>query len=93
MADLAPSAVPPGHSAVAHRVHGWCALCDARGYAKETMAWRVRENRREDAARALADAPPNTGVEIQLIVNTPSGPVDLGTHRFARVPDEGARRG
>ncbi|MFD5570462.1 hypothetical protein [Streptomyces cadmiisoli] len=48
--------IPWGHSAAAHRVHGWCAICDGRGYAKEALAWRVRENRRHDAAQAAVAA-------------------------------------
>ncbi|WP_405759450.1 hypothetical protein OG234_13230 [Streptomyces sp. NBC_01420] len=57
--ELSPDTDPgpgAGHSRAAHRVHGWCALCAGYGYAREALAWRVRENRREEATRAALDA-------------------------------------
>ncbi|MET7720671.1 hypothetical protein [Streptomyces mirabilis] len=58
---------PWGHSAAAHRVHGWCADCKGHDMAEEAVAWRVRENRRheaEQAALAASEARPNT-VDLQ----------------------------
>lgn len=45
-----------GHSAAAHRVHGWCADCPGKDHAQEALAWRVRENRRNDAEQAALAA-------------------------------------
>lgn len=55
-ADRKTDPPPWGRSTAAHRVHGWCALCDGRGYAKEATAWRVRENRRHEAEQATLAA-------------------------------------
>lgn len=45
-----------GHSAAAHRVHGWCATCPGRDAAQETVAWRVKETRRHEATQGAAFA-------------------------------------
>ncbi|WP_327594689.1 hypothetical protein [Streptomyces chartreusis] len=45
-----------GHSSAAHRVHGWCADCPGRDAAQEAVEWRVRENRRHEAAQAAVAA-------------------------------------
>lgn len=54
--STAQSRAPWGHSAAAHRVHGWCADCPGRDAAQEALAWRVRENRRHDAEQAALAA-------------------------------------
>lgn len=62
-------AAPWGHSAAAHRVHGWCADCPGRDYPAEAVAWRVRENRRheaEQAAHAAAEADRRGLIDLQL---------------------------
>ncbi|MFK0063354.1 hypothetical protein ACIQTN_29515 [Streptomyces werraensis] len=42
---------PPGHSLVAHQVHGWCSKCPGIELWEELYAWRNRERDR------LVDAP------------------------------------
>ncbi|WP_411092308.1 hypothetical protein [Streptomyces sp. 049-1] len=42
---------PPGHSHIAHRVHGWCSKCPDTEVWEELLAWRQRER------AALPDAP------------------------------------
>jgi hypothetical protein len=37
-------AAPPGHSAAAHRAHGWCAFCPGRTVMDEVGAWRSQES-------------------------------------------------
>lgn len=42
---------PPGHSLIAHQVHGWCARCPGIELWEELYAWRNRERAH------LVDAP------------------------------------
>ncbi|MDI9829698.1 hypothetical protein [Streptomyces sp. KAU_LT] len=42
---------PPGHSIIAHQVHGWCSACPDIEVWEELLAWRNRERAR------MTDAP------------------------------------
>lgn len=42
---------PPGHSIIAHQVHGWCSACPGVELWEELHAWRQRER------ATLIDAP------------------------------------
>lgn len=37
------STAPPGHSLIAHQVHGWCSACPGVELWEEVHAWRERE--------------------------------------------------
>lgn len=48
---------PPGHSRSSHRVHGYCSFCPGIELWEELVAWRVRENEREEHDRPDRAAP------------------------------------
>lgn len=43
---------PLGHSSAAHRAFGWCSHCKDHGLAEEVGAWRIREQRLQEAQEA-----------------------------------------
>lgn len=65
-----PEAAPLGHSRAAHRVHGWCADCTGRTVGEELVAWRVEENRREEATQATRDASSRSPSAVNLHATT-----------------------
>jgi hypothetical protein len=54
---------PPGHSLIAHQVHGWCSKCDGIELWEELFAWRNRERARltDDPFTDVAPAPSREG--------------------------------
>ncbi|MFF1468043.1 hypothetical protein [Streptomyces mirabilis] len=86
-----------GHSASAHRVHGWCADCPGHDLAEETVAWRVRENRRHDAEQAALAASAANRNTVDLAATHDHlcpvcGQEALTVVRVALVVDSGEQR-
>jgi hypothetical protein len=48
---------PPGHSTIAHQVHGWCSRCPGVELWEELHAWRQRERGLLNRAPATDRAP------------------------------------
>lgn len=53
---IAVPKAPPGHSAAAHRVHGWCFTCKDRTPGDEALAWRGWAAERQALREASAEA-------------------------------------
>jgi hypothetical protein len=54
---------PPGHSLIAHQVHGWCSKCPDVELWEELLAWRQRERARVDDA-PFTDRAPEPSPEV-----------------------------
>lgn len=54
MPDLTRTA-PLGHSIPAHRVHGYCSLCQGRTVEEELIAWQLHEQARHKSATSTTD--------------------------------------
>lgn len=54
---------PPGHSLIAHQVHGWCSKCPDVEVWEELHAWRQHERALLSAAPA-ADRAPQPSPEV-----------------------------
>jgi hypothetical protein len=50
-------AAPPGHSLIAHQIHGWCSACPDVEMWEELHAWRQRERAAVDDAPFTDRAP------------------------------------
>ncbi|MGX1301346.1 hypothetical protein RKD35_002834 [Streptomyces albogriseolus] len=55
---------PPGHSLVAHQVHGWCSKCPGIELWEELYAWRNRERAAQTDA-PFTDLAPAASREVE----------------------------